>query len=96
VISIIIARVQLGTSFALSAQAKELETHGLHSKICHPIYVFGLVLVLGLTLCIRTVPILRVWLTLFSIHTKRMKKGKTMLKQKFGRVYSKYKKRTWL
>jgi protein-S-isoprenylcysteine O-methyltransferase Ste14 len=38
-IFLIMARVQLGTSFAVSPQAKELVTRGLYSKIRHPVYV---------------------------------------------------------
>ena len=35
------ARVQLGKSFTVSAQAKQLLTAGLYSRIRNPIYVFG-------------------------------------------------------
>lgn len=44
----VLARVQLRTSFAVSAQAKELVTHGLYSKIQNPVYVFGAILIAGL------------------------------------------------
>ena len=36
-----LARLQLGKSFSISAQAKGLVTHGLYSKIQNPVYVFG-------------------------------------------------------
>jgi hypothetical protein len=36
-----IARFQLGKSFAIKAEAHELVTRGLYSKIRNPIYVFG-------------------------------------------------------
>ena len=36
-----LARFQLGNSLTVSAQAKQLVTHGLYSKIRNPIYVFG-------------------------------------------------------
>jgi protein-S-isoprenylcysteine O-methyltransferase Ste14 len=36
-----LARHQLGESFAVRAKAKKLVTHGLYSKIRNPIYLFG-------------------------------------------------------
>ena len=43
-----LARLQLGRSFAISAQAKELVTHGLYSRIQNPVYVFGAIFIAGL------------------------------------------------
>lgn len=42
-----LARVQLRKSFAISAQAKELVTHGVYSKIQNPVYVFGGIFIAG-------------------------------------------------
>ncbi|MGC2616721.1 MAG: methyltransferase [Terracidiphilus sp.] len=42
------ARIQLGRSFSVSPQAKELITHGLYSRIRNPIYVGVGVMWLGL------------------------------------------------
>src|SRR5271166_5246898 len=42
-----LARHQIGASFAVRAEAKELVTHGLYSRIRHPIYVFGGLAFLG-------------------------------------------------
>ena len=36
-----LARHQLGDSFAVRAEAKKLVTHGIYSKIRNPIYIFG-------------------------------------------------------
>src|SRR5271170_8058348 len=36
-----LARYQIGDSFAVLAEARKLVTHGIYSKIRHPIYVFG-------------------------------------------------------
>ena len=38
---IVTARLQLGKSFAITAKAHQLVTHGIYSKIRNPIYVFG-------------------------------------------------------
>ena len=42
-----VARFQLGSSFAVTAQARHLVTHGLYSKIRNPIYVFGSCVIAG-------------------------------------------------
>ena len=44
----ITARVQLGNSFAITAQAKQLVTHGLYSKMSHPIYFFAGIALVGI------------------------------------------------
>lgn len=43
-----VARFQLGNSFSLTPQARQLVTHGLYSRIRNPVYVFGALTVLGL------------------------------------------------
>jgi hypothetical protein len=47
---IAVARYQLGNSFSARAEAHELVTRGLYSKIRNPIYVFGAVTFAGLLL----------------------------------------------
>src|ERR1035438_7589922 len=42
------ARLQLGKSFAVTPQAKELVTLGLYSRIRNPIYVFVDIMIFGL------------------------------------------------
>src|SRR5437868_185414 len=44
------ARVDLGNSFSISPQAKQLVTSGIYSKVRHPVYVFGILLFLGFAL----------------------------------------------
>lgn len=48
----ITARVQLGKSFSVSPQAKELVTSGLYSRISHPMYLFLDVMLLGLAVAL--------------------------------------------
>ncbi len=43
-----LARLQLGTSFAIRPQAKELVTRGLYAKIQNPVYVFNAIFYAGL------------------------------------------------
>jgi protein-S-isoprenylcysteine O-methyltransferase Ste14 len=42
------ARLQLGASFAIRPQAKELVTQGLYAKIQNPVYVFNAIFYAGL------------------------------------------------
>src|ERR1035438_10105814 len=44
---VVVARLQLGASFSVSPQAKELVTHGLYARIRNPIYVFVVVMWAG-------------------------------------------------
>ena len=48
-----VARFQLGASFAVKAEARQLVTRGLYSKIRNPIYVFGSVVMAGRDSCVR-------------------------------------------
>jgi protein-S-isoprenylcysteine O-methyltransferase Ste14 len=43
-----LARLQLGNSFSVRPQAKNLVTHGLYSRIRNPIYFFGSFVIAGL------------------------------------------------
>ncbi len=47
------ARLQLGKSFAVTPQAKELVTLGLYSRIRNPIYIFVDVMIFGLILALH-------------------------------------------
>src|SRR5262249_15355108 len=48
-----IARYQIGRSFSVTPQARELVTHGIYSKIRNPIYVFSGILVAGIALALE-------------------------------------------
>ncbi len=47
------ARWQLGKSFSVNPQARELVTWGLYSKIRNPIYVFSALLLLGVLIALQ-------------------------------------------
>jgi protein-S-isoprenylcysteine O-methyltransferase Ste14 len=89
------ARLQLGNSFAVRAQARELVTTGLYSKIRNPIYVFSSVMILGLLISIRkpywflVLPILAV------VQILRSRRESRVLEAKFGDQYREYRKQTW-
>ncbi len=89
------ARFQLGNSFAVTAQARELVTQGLYSKIRNPIYVFSSLIVLGLFIIIgRPYPFLFLVL-LVAVQTFRAHKEAQVLEAKFGDQYREYRKQTW-
>jgi protein-S-isoprenylcysteine O-methyltransferase Ste14 len=92
---LIVARLQLGKSFSIAPQASELVTHGLYSKIRHPIYIFGQALVLGIVLSLKSPLFFLVWLVIIFVQYKRAKKEEQVLEEKFGEAYRKYKLRTW-
>jgi protein-S-isoprenylcysteine O-methyltransferase Ste14 len=89
------ARLQLGNSFAITAQARELVTHGIYSKIRNPIYVFSSLMVLGLVIALKK-PYLFVLLALLVVvQMIRARKEAQVLEAKFGDQYREYRRRTW-
>jgi protein-S-isoprenylcysteine O-methyltransferase Ste14 len=95
VCGIAVARWQLGRSFAIRAEAHQLVTHGIYSKIRNPIYVFGTVLVSGFVLIVHR-PVL--WLlvaAIIVIQTLRAHREARVLEAAFGEAYREYRHKTW-
>jgi protein-S-isoprenylcysteine O-methyltransferase Ste14 len=90
-----VARYQLGKSFSLKPEAHELVTTGLYSKIRNPIYVAGLVIIVGMMLALQK-PVLGVVLVAVVIgQTVRARREAQVLEAAFGDAYREYRKRTW-
>jgi protein-S-isoprenylcysteine O-methyltransferase Ste14 len=89
------ARLQLGRSFAVRAQAHELVTQGIYSKIRNPIYVFSALLVLALALTLHNLQILVFLLILIPLQIIRARKEAAVLEAKFGDEYRRYRQQTW-
>lgn len=90
------ARLQLGQSFSITPQARELVTAGLYSKIRNPIYVFGMVAIVGLCLILQRP---RLWIlvpAILAMQIVRARKESQVLEAKFGDEYRAYRSRTWL
>jgi len=90
-----VARFQLGASFAVTARAKQLVTHGLYSKIRNPIYVFGSCVMAGAILLFGRPIWLLVFLAVIPLQIWRAGKEARVLEEKFGEEYRVYRARTW-
>ena len=89
------ARLQLGKSFAVTPQAKELVTLGLYSRIRNPIYVFVDLTIFGLILALRLYWLFALLPILVAMHAFRARREAKVLLEKFGQAYLDYRKLTW-
>lgn len=92
----ILARVQLGSAFTIKPEARQLVTHGLYSKVRHPIYLFGSGAYFGAFLALQVWPILAVWLALLPLEVLRARRESHLLRARFGEQYERYRRDTWL
>lgn len=90
-----VARFQLGASFAVTAQARSLVTHGLYSRIRNPIYVFGSCVIVGFFLILEKPLGLLIFVILIPLQIWRARKEAAVLEKKFGEEYRKYRASTW-
>ena len=90
-----VARWQLGDAFSVTAQAHQLVTQGLYSKIRHPIYVFGTMAFLFVVLALQGWPALIIWAFVILIQVARVRREERVLAQAFGAEYTAYRSRTW-
>ena len=89
------ARLQLGKSFAVTPQAKELITIGLYSRIRNPIYVFVDVMIFGLILALHFYWLFVLFPILVTMHVLRARREAKVLQEKFGQAYLDYRNQTW-
>jgi protein-S-isoprenylcysteine O-methyltransferase Ste14 len=89
------ARLQLGASFSATAQARQLVTHGVYSKIRHPVYVFGGVAWVGALLVLLGWRALTIGVIIAVIEFARARREERVLEQAFGAEYEEYRKHTW-
>jgi protein-S-isoprenylcysteine O-methyltransferase Ste14 len=92
----IIARRQLGPSFTVRAEARQLVTRGLYARLRHPIYIFGGLAYLGVFLALQHWGLLAAYLV-FSLVVQgmRARREDRVLEEHFGRAYREYRLRTW-
>jgi protein-S-isoprenylcysteine O-methyltransferase Ste14 len=92
---IAVARYQLGKSFSARAEAHELVTRGLYSKIRNPIYVFGTVMFAGLLLVAQRRDIWIVFVLMIIVQGIRARRDARVLEAAFGDAYRQYRSKTW-
>jgi protein-S-isoprenylcysteine O-methyltransferase Ste14 len=90
-----IARIQLGSSFSVRPQARQLVSRGVYSKIRNPIYIFGSCVVAGLILFYRHPMGLLVFGIIIPLQVWRARKEAAVLEAKFGEQYRAYRAGTW-
>jgi len=91
-----IAHVQLGDSFAIRAEARQLVTRGVYSRFRNPIYLFGGLGIAGFTLAIERPWWLLAFLILIPMQIVRSRREARVLEEKFGDEYREYARHTWI
>jgi protein-S-isoprenylcysteine O-methyltransferase Ste14 len=89
------ARIQLGGSFAVSAQARRLVTTGLYSRIRNPIYIFSAMFLAGAAVAAGYPRFLVLLLILVPVQIVRARREEQVLQAAFGEEYLRYKAQTW-
>ena len=92
---IIVARYTLGESFSIRARATKLVTTGIYSRIRNPIYVFGVILMVGLILMVRGSFLVLVLIIVVPMQIIRARREARVLEAKFGDAYRQYRDHTW-
>src|SRR3981081_2957068 len=87
----VLARWQLGSSFSVKAKASRLVTTGLYSRIRNPIYMFGGLFIVGLSLFVSVWGPLVVALVIVPMQVVRARREERVLAAAFGEEYELYK-----
>jgi protein-S-isoprenylcysteine O-methyltransferase Ste14 len=93
---VVLARVQLGNSFSVAPKANELVTHGLYSRLEHPMYAFVDLTVCGIALAVHRWYVLLVLVILLPLQTINARRERELLQEKFGERYEIYRRGTWV
>src|SRR5882672_4121048 len=92
---LILSRYTLGRSFSIAPKATALVTSGIYSRIRNPIYVSGMIFLIGVVLIVERPKLLAVLLVLIPMQIVRARREAAGLEAKFGDAYREYRKRTW-
>ena len=92
---LVLARIELGSSFSVTPKAQNLVTHGLYSRIRNPIYLFGSLVVVGAFLYVNKPRALGLLVAIIPLQIYRARLEERVLEIKFGAEYEQYKSRTW-
>ncbi len=91
----VVARLQLGGSFSVSAQAKGLVTHGLYARIRNPIYVFVVVMWVGSIVALGLYWLFIPCFAMLLMQLIRSGREAKVLEERFGQAYLDYRAQTW-
>ena len=89
------ARFQLGNAFSVTPQATMLVSHGIYSRIRHPVYVFSAIAIAGLVLYMDFPQFLLLFVVLIPLQIMRARREERVLEDRFGEEYRRYKSTTW-
>jgi protein-S-isoprenylcysteine O-methyltransferase Ste14 len=89
------SRAQLGSSFTVTPQARALVSHGIYSRIRHPMYLFVDLTIVGLALALEVWYVLVTLLVLVPLQVRNARKESRLLLEKFGATYEQYRSNTW-
>jgi len=92
----LVAHIELGASFGVTAQARALVTRGLYAKIRSPIYLFGSMGIAGAMIFEGRPLLLLAFVILIPLQIARTRKEARVLEAKFGEEYRNYARRTWI
>jgi protein-S-isoprenylcysteine O-methyltransferase Ste14 len=92
---VILARVQLGKSFSVTPKARDLVTHGLYSRLRHPMYTFADLTVSGIALAMHRWYALLLLVILLPLQMRNARTERKLLRGKFGERYETYRRATW-
>jgi protein-S-isoprenylcysteine O-methyltransferase Ste14 len=92
---VVLSRVQLGESFSVAPRASVLVTHGLYSRLRHPMYVFVDLTVFGIALAVHRWYVLLLLVILLPLQMSNARTECTLLREKFGDRYEEYRRATW-
>jgi len=92
---VIVSRYTLGRSFSIAPKATALATSGIYSRIRNPIYISGMIFLIGIVLIVDRPKLLAVLLVLIPMQVIRARREAAVLEAKFGDAYRAYRKRTW-
>jgi protein-S-isoprenylcysteine O-methyltransferase Ste14 len=90
-----LARIQLGKSFSVTAQARKLVTTGLYSKFRNPIYFFAGIGYAGFMIAWRNWFAFTGFVAYFLFQFMRARKEAQVLEEAFGDDYRRYRAQTW-
>ena len=93
---VFLARVQMGKAFAVTPKANYLVTHGLYSRLQHPMYVFVDLTVCGIALAVQRWYVLLPLAVLVPLQIRNARGERKLLQEKFGERSEAYRRGTWL